>query len=741
MRKLMMNEQTATAAPVWQQRFFAYINSIKTKLIVSFLLITLTPMIYISYVMLRNASDGLLNVIVNNSLAHARKASIDLNRFVAHQLEIIQLLRRSEAALDKDAKALETLICEHDSRHLSLEKIYIINEQEQIVSVSNSNPIRHEIDFGKAAGLLQHRPFLLLSTIGADGRSSVALVSMLTDRKGFNYALLVMELNLLQLATIVSENVVGSSTRVYLLDENNRLVLSYPENIKDNDVKVMSTRISANEYGVFAIDAPGLAQAQLSSFLPVVGLGWKVLLSQDQQEVYSLVNTFQHNLYWILFLTIIVAVVIALIISQNIALPILQVTRGANELAAGKFDVRITVRNTDEVGQLASNFNFMADSLAGKMEELRVAYKELQSRAQTIEQSNIALDRKVFEIGLLYQIGSSMGEIGLDLERLLDVIMDKAIEAANAKRGSLMLIDDNQEVLELQRVRIWDEASGQTLPISDFKRNINIRPGEGIAGKVLQTGQMLTINDPDNHPDFKQYEGESNRVEQLCCVPLKVKNVTFGVINIVNRKDGCDFEKRDTDLLETMANQAALVLDNTKLFKLAITDGLTDLFLVRHFRNKLNEEFKRARRYHKIFSILFFDIDHFKKFNDTYGHQIGDEVLKQVAVLFKNSLREDIDLPARYGGEEMIALLPETDAQGALVVAERLRMAIENHAFTGSDQPLHVTVSLGIAQFPEHGNDPLELIRKADTALYECKKHGRNQTSIYSDEMGVVSEK
>ncbi|MBU1106733.1 MAG: diguanylate cyclase [Candidatus Riflebacteria bacterium] len=734
-----MSEPTLT--PTWRQRFFAYINSIKTKLIVSFLVITLTPLIYISYVMLRNASDGLLSVIVNNSLAHARKASIDLNRFVAHQLEIIQLLRRSDAALDKNAANLEVLIQEHDSRHLSIEKIFIIDHNEQVVGVSNKNPIRHHIDFGESAALLQKRPYLLLSSMGSDGRNSVALVAMLTDRQGFNYALLVMELNLLQLATVVSENVVGSSTRVYLLDERNKVVLSFPEDLREADVVTMNAKIAEHEYGVFAISGASLEKAQLSSFLPVVGLGWKVLLIQDQQEVYALVNTFQHNLYWILFLTMTVAVVIALIISQNIALPILQLTLGANELAAGKFDVRIDVRNTDEVGQLATNFNFMADSLAGKMEELKDAYEEIKSRAHTIEQSNIALDRKVFEIGLLYQIGSTMGEIGLDLERLLDVILDKAIEAANAKRGSLMLIDDNQEMLELQRVRIWDEASGQTMPISDFKRNINIRPGEGIAGKVLQTGQMLTINDPDSHPDFKQYEGENNRVEQLCCVPLKVKNITFGVINIVNRKDCRDFEKRDTDLLQTMANQAAMVLDNTKLFKLAITDGLTDLFLVRHFKNKLNEEIKRARRYQKIFTVLFFDIDHFKKFNDTYGHQVGDEVLKQVAVLFKHSLREDIDLAARYGGEEMIALLPETDARGAMVVAERLRTAIETHGFTGSDEPLHVTVSLGISEFPLHGNDPLELIRKADTALYECKKNGRNQTSVYSDKMGVVSEK
>ncbi len=725
------------------KKLFSFLNSIKTKLIISFLVITLSPLGYISYVMLRNASDGLLNVSVSNSMAHARKASIDLNRFIAGQSEIIRLLTQSRAAIEKDFSALNELYREYDSRHLGIERIRLIDLSGKSVAASGDFSGDSGFEAEKLLPQLEGRPWLmktLQDQANANARS-VAIIAAQKDSDSKTYGLLLVELNLLQLASLMSENVVGKSARIFVLDGNSQVICSVPENTPGYDVSLMHGKIAAREYGVFSIESKVLLQPLLVSYLPVVGLEWQVLLSQDQEEVYALVKTFQKNLYWILFLTVLIAVIIALVISQNIALPILQVTRGANELAAGKFDVRINVANTDEVGQLANNFNFMADSLAGKMEELRAAYDELQNRAETIQQTNVDLDRKVFEISILYKIGRAMGEIGIDLERLLDLIIDKALEAANAKRGSLMLIDENQEFLELQRVRIWNDETGKTVAINDFKKNINIRPGEGIAGKVLQSGQMLIINDPDNHPDFKQYEGEINRVEQLVCVPLRVKNVTFGVINIVNRKDGGDFDKKDTDLLETMANQAALVLENTKLFKLAITDGLTDLFLVRHFKIKLNEEIKRSRRYGKIFSVVFFDIDHFKKFNDTYGHQVGDEVLKQVAAVFRESLREDIDLPARYGGEEMIALLPETNAEGAYVVAERLRSRIEQHEFTGWESPLHVTISIGVAEFPLHDTDPLELIRKADTALYECKKLGRNRTSIYSDQMGVVSEK
>ncbi|MGM0600654.1 MAG: diguanylate cyclase [Candidatus Rifleibacteriota bacterium] len=733
-------QQTSDSSDSGRSSIFAYLNSIKTKLVMSFIFIALLPLVYISYTMLRNASDGLLNVIVDNSLAHSRKAVKDLLRFVENQTEIVKALKKDDAAKSADMNGFSATIKEYTGQFVSIEKVFVIDKNNQILCASGEKLPEYKVDYRNALNELNARPVLLRSFSNAEGRRFFALITRLQDDSRSDYGLLVVELNSLQIRGMLEDAVVGSSTRAYLLDENDKSVVALPDKVR-HDLDLIDGKLKIPEYGVFSIEDKRLSQPLLASLLPVVGQGWKILLVQNQQEVYYMVETFKSNLYGILLLTIIIAVIIAFVISQNIALPILQVTHGANELAAGKFDVRINVKNTDEIGQLANNFNFMADSLNGKMEELRLAYDELHRHTETIEKNNIELDRKVFEIGILYKIGKTMGKIGLDLERLLDVIIDKAIEAVDAQRGSLMLIDENQEALELQRVRIWDSQSDKTVAIEDFKRNIKIKPGEGVAGKVLQTGKMLIINDPTNHPDFKQYEKEENQVNQLVCVPLKVKNMTFGVINLVNRKDGKDFASRDTNLLQTMANQAALVLDNTKLFKLAITDGLTDLFMVRHFKIKLNEEIKRAKRYNKIFSIVFFDIDHFKKFNDTYGHQVGDEVLKQVAKIFKNAVREDLDIAARYGGEEMIAMLPETDAKGAYKVAERLRKRIAEYEFEGYETPLHVTISIGIAEYPKHDTEAMELIKKADTALYLCKEKGRNQTSIYAKDMGVVSEK
>ncbi|MBQ2592787.1 MAG: diguanylate cyclase [Candidatus Riflebacteria bacterium] len=696
--------------------------------------------------MLNNATDGLLKVIVNNSLAHARKASIDMNSFVSHQLEIIKPFTNSVISKNPKSQEYKKLIEEFDNQYVSIEKIIVCEKYGQIIWVSNNTLTTPYSNITEIRDKLENRKYILYNGHNHQGKkqkASITLITKINENDPDNYALVFIELNMLQFTNILSDNVVGNSTHAYILDENNSPAVYYPEDCVASDISMLKEKyIEKFDYGVFNIDSKSLEKPILATYLPVVAQnGWKILFVQNQEEVYELVSSFQKNLYWILFITISVAVIIALIISQNIALPILQVTKGTNELASGRYDVRIKIKSSDEVGRLANNFNFMADSLATKMEELRIAYLELQDKAELITQQNRDLDRKVFETTTLYKISHMMSEVGFDIDKLLDIIIEKSIEAAKATKGSLMLLDDAQEFLEVQRVIMWDETLNRAVPIENFKKNIKIKPGEGIAGKVLVTGEMLIINQPENDPNFKQFDDNERFIQNICCIPLKVNNITFGVINIVDKVDGSSFEKRDTDLLMAMVNQAAIVLDNTKLFKLAITDGLTGLYLVRHFKNKLASEEKRAKRYNKIFSILFFDIDHFKKFNDTYGHHIGDEVLKQVATIFKNSLRDGIDLAARYGGEEMIALLPETDIKGAYIVAERLRNAVANHEFTGYKTSLHVTISIGISEFPSSDTDSLELIRKADTALYQSKEGGRNKTTIYTTEMGVVSEK
>jgi len=172
-----------------------------------------------------------------------------------------------------------------------------------------------------------------------------------------------------------------------------------------------------------------------------------------------------------------------------------------------------------------------------------------------------------------------------------------------------------------------------------------------------------------------------------------------------------------------------------RLLSLATIDDLTHLYNRRYFFVRFHQELERARRYQRPLSCLILDIDHFKVVNDTYGHLTGDQVLQDIAQILQKQCRQS-DLIGRYGGEEMIILLPETDAAGALAIAERIREAIRAHeTVNGQGQPIRVTVSIGVANFQGSElaglNDTDRIIQHADDALLQAKKAGRNRTVLY----------
>jgi diguanylate cyclase (GGDEF)-like protein len=191
-------------------------------------------------------------------------------------------------------------------------------------------------------------------------------------------------------------------------------------------------------------------------------------------------------------------------------------------------------------------------------------------------------------------------------------------------------------------------------------------------------------------------------------------------------------EDEDRLVLQAVASELVVAVENSRLYKLtrtlAITDELTGLHNYRYLQQRLDEEIERARRYHKDLSMLMIDADDFKRFNDAHGHIAGDQALADIAQVFLKATRE-VDVVTRYGGEEFSIILPETDAAGAFVVAEKIREAVANHLFTGADEEAteHLTVSVGLATFPTHAQDKETLLRQADDALYQAKNTGKDK--------------
>lgn len=187
------------------------------------------------------------------------------------------------------------------------------------------------------------------------------------------------------------------------------------------------------------------------------------------------------------------------------------------------------------------------------------------------------------------------------------------------------------------------------------------------------------------------------------------------------------------DVTEIAANKLQLQRANSKLHIISQTDGLTGLLNRKHWEEGLLHEFKRFQRYQHTCSLLMFDIDHFKRINDTYGHPAGDEVIRQTAAALKDCVR-DIDICGRYGGEEFTVILVDTNAEGAHVVAERLRKTIESNTVYYDEHVINYTISLGIAEISSTVKNPVEWIDCADRGLYRAKRAGRNQTQVYKPE-------
>lgn len=357
---------------------------------------------------------------------------------------------------------------------------------------------------------------------------------------------------------------------------------------------------------------------------------------------------------------------------------------------------------------------------------LQWAITRLVQQFVSLGEKNYQLALKVRELAIINEISQAVSFMG-NLKKTVDSILARGVQVLNASHGSLLMLDDKYEQLVEKSYIYGVEKENE---ISNELREL-FKHGKGIAGEVFESGRARLVKNARREKGFTSTSKDLPKLKSLICVPLMIKNTAIGVINIANKKNG-KFEQSDLQMAITIANQAAVVIEKARLYNLATIDGLTGLVVHRHFQSKLEEEFKRAKRYKKPLSYLMTDIDHFKNFNDTYGHQIGDVVLREVALCVMECIR-DTDLAARYGGEEFAVVLPETELEGAQQMAERLRQKVEETAFETSEGNLHVTISIGVSCIPHNEIESAkQMIQFADEALYVCKRNGRNRVEVYS---------
>lgn len=319
----------------------------------------------------------------------------------------------------------------------------------------------------------------------------------------------------------------------------------------------------------------------------------------------------------------------------------------------------------------------------------------------------------------------------LDKKVLLPRIMECAKKVMKVEGCSIIIPEEYSENM------YFEVALGEKT--KDLKE-MKLEKGEGIAGSVAEMGEPVIVNDVSKDERFSKKFDEATGFEtkSVLCVPMKIEDKTIGVIELVNKKDSERefFSSDEFEICKAFANLAAIAIHNANSYKNAITDRLTKLYNFGYFSEQLYKELLKAKRYNYPVSLVIIDIDHFKNYNDSNGHQEGNVALVKTAGIITENVRES-DTAARYGGEEFILMLPQTIGLDSLILAERIRHNIETVPYTGDEkQPSgKVTISCGIASFPEDGNTPAELIEKADMALYYSKNNGRNRVTLYNDNL------
>lgn len=256
-------------------------------------------------------------------------------------------------------------------------------------------------------------------------------------------------------------------------------------------------------------------------------------------------------------------------------------------------------------------------------------------------------------------------------------------------------------------------------------------PGDNPNTVVIQTRQPYILHEAHKH--FAAFnQPPHDHIRSWLGVPLLVRDQLIGLLAI-DSVEPFHFTNANLELVSAFADQVAVAIENARLFeetrRLAVTDGLTGLYNRRHFMEIAKREFERARRYKRFLSAMIFDVDHFKKVNDTYGHAAGDEVLRALANLCRKEIRE-ADPLSRYGGEEFAGLLVEINAETARQVAERLRQVVEKMTIPVDGNNLSITISIGIAEQNQNTPDVESLLARADQAMYIAKHKGRNRVAV-----------
>jgi diguanylate cyclase (GGDEF)-like protein len=438
-----------------------------------------------------------------------------------------------------------------------------------------------------------------------------------------------------------------------------------------------------------------------------VGPRLSVQVLEDRESLAGSVADRRLLIAAILGAFLLLALLSSIVVVRALQRQIQQFLDAARRLARGDFSGSVPVQGNDEFAALGREFNTMSRQLSSKIDEVQRKRSELEDTIRRVGEAFAA---------------------GLDREETVNIAVRTAVEACEADIGRALPIDSRR----MKAARVGEQTPALEAALEAAERKAFALTGE-------QTSDWIALLEPsadgepkvERHPVRAQQDGVYALAVPLLARLGRGRSIEqVGVVSIA--RAGEDFDNQEYELFAYLTGQAEVSIENVDLHEMvriqAVTDELTGLNNLRHFHETLDSEIERSKRFGADVGLMLLDLDDFKLVNDTYGHQQGDIVLIEVARVLRN-LSRDIDEPARYGGEEMAVILPQTDVDGAVLLAERMRAAVaatEIERLDGQGK-LKVTASFGVASLPSTARDKGSLIAEADAALYRAKRGGKDQ--------------
>lgn len=394
----------------------------------------------------------------------------------------------------------------------------------------------------------------------------------------------------------------------------------------------------------------------------------------------------------------------------------------------GEEDIAFAVLLGDKsYGSYSEGDGEFFETLSGQIEIIL----ENAKKNSLIEAQNSELTERVYDLMTLNNAAKMISST-LDIDEIFKSSVDMFTEVGQSSKGAILYYEKEADTLIVKALKGDYDSSvlGRSVKL---ERNLieYLRKNQGgiILSELRENDDRILLEFYRENREFFKY------LKSEVLIPLIANEEFIGIILLGMRYMGDGYKRDGMDVFVTLGSQVAVSTYNAKLYNMAITDGMTKLYLHRYFQSRFDEELERTKRYQRNLSVIMIDIDHFKKFNDTYGHQTGDEVLKMVAGVIKTRARKS-DICARYGGEEFAVILPETGEDGGVKLGEYIRKEIEEAVLTVDNKKLRVTISLGVSCYSVESALDLskeELIKRADKALYKSKESGRNRVTRFSD--------